>query len=160
MRRALLLAILLAIQSFPVHALSCLRPEPLATYRAAEQAREPFVVLYGTLDFDADLMPPYTSDIPIDAPIPVPATFTGRGLTDAGFTHRLEASPITLRPECAGNWCGGTAPETPSLIFAEVSKQGWIVTLGACPFWLFSNPPRDVLDTIARCFAGEACPVP
>jgi len=158
--RLLATALLLLAQTLPASALSCLRPDPLATLRAAQDTPEPYVALYGTLDFDAALMPPYLSGAPLEAPEPVFATFSGRILGQDGFTHVVGEHPITLIPECAANWCGGTEPAIPSLIFAEVTEQGWRVTLGACPFWLFSNPPRAILDSVATCATGGECTAP
>ena len=160
MIRLLATALLVLAQALPAGALSCLRPDPLATLRTAQDAAEPYVILYGTLDFDTALMPPYLSGVPIETPEPVAATFSGRALGRGGFSYIVSENPITLVPECDANWCGITEPATPSLIFAEVTEQGWRVTHGACPFWVYLNPPRAILDSIATCATGGSCTMP
>ena len=103
MRMALLLAGALAATAAPAAVLTCARPDPLAAFRAAQDSPDSYVVLRGSLDFDAGLIPqpglqtpPGDVGLALGAPemlmAGVPATFQGEGLTPAGW----ERSAVVL----------------------------------------------------------------
>jgi hypothetical protein len=168
--RALLLggALVAATQAA---ALTCAPPDPVRSFRQAQEAPERYVVLDGRLAFDASLMPesgqpvpPYEPppghEPPTGAPDllarPVPARFEGFALGLEGFTRPL-STPVALRPSCAGPWCGSMGPEGTWLLFARETAQGYEVLVGPCGGWAFETPSESVLGQMAACMRGQAC---
>ena len=149
----LALALLAATQAT---ALTCVRPDPLRSFRDAQAAPESYVVLHGTLEFDPAGMPDGgVSQDPAPQPDPVGAAFSGLALGPGGFTRPVQDS-VTLQPTCAGPWCGSIAPGT-YLVFAEVTESGYRVEIGPCGGGAFDEVSETTLARLAACMKGQAC---
>ncbi len=156
------LAFLAVMAASPALALSCLAPDPLRSFQEAAAAPETYVVLLGRLDFDPALMPEggYQDRQDGDDPAPVPARFQGQGLGPGGFAPS-SVGALTLRPTCAGPWCGSVEPAGGEwLLFARQVPGGWEVEVGPCGGMIFERPAQAVLDRLAACMGGEACEAP
>lgn len=148
------LVVLALLVPAPALALSCVRPDPLVALAEAEASPDSHVVLRGRLDFDEGAMPaPVSEGAP--APEPVAARFEGAGLGRAGFAIPIVAK-VTLRPVCAGPWCGSVPTGEAWVIFARVADEGYEVEVGPCGGALFRDEP-GVAEAVAACHAGGDC---
>jgi hypothetical protein len=157
MIRALLIVVAL-LPATEAAALSCLRPDPLRSFREAMAAPETFHVLHGRLSFDASEMPQGMSERTTPDPAPVDAQFDGFALGPEGFTTPVEAS-VALQPTCAGPYCGTFSPGE-ALLFAQVTEAGYLVEIGPCGGGAFDGVPPATLDQLAACLRGGACGTP
>jgi len=137
-------------------ALSCLRPDPIDTFHRVAAAEESYYVLYGQLDFDAGALPGLVDQRRVLEPEPIPARFTGKGLTRSGFDADYSAA-VDLQIRCAGPWCGSANAGVDAVIFARVDDGAVTVEVGACGGTIFENPGQPVLDMLASCMRGERC---
>jgi hypothetical protein len=150
------LAAALALGATQAAALTCAPVDPIQGFRDAQAAPETYHVLHGELSFDPGDMPQGgTAEDPEPSPEPVAARFSGFALGLEGFTRAVEA-PVTLRPTCAGPWCGSIAPGT-WLLFAQVAEAGYVVEIGPCGGAAFDQVPEATLGALAACLRGEAC---
>ena len=78
--RQLALAGLIAVIAGQASALSCMPPDPVAAFQRASDSTSTYYVLYGTLDFDARLLPKGNGTNAVAEPAPIPAFFRGNGL--------------------------------------------------------------------------------
>jgi hypothetical protein len=140
----------------PAMALSCLRPDPAATFQSASASTDVYVVLRGSFAFDAGLMPAFDGN-PVDTePAPVAALFSGNALGPDGFTLPYETE-LLLQPSCAGPWCGGLVPTGDAIAFARDNGEGvYVIDLGPCGGSVF-EPTDDTVATIVQCMTGGAC---
>ena len=151
-------AAMAALSAGPALSLSCVPPDPVATFVKAEQSEDAYAVLYGRFDFDASLMPDF-DDRPTEEDIsPVPATFSGMALDTDGFTIPY-TTDLWIEPTCAGIWCGSMAPADNVLAFVRDRGDGtYALDLGPCPFWVHFDPSQEVLDKMTACLNGaEEC---
>ncbi len=152
----ILLAVALAMISGQAQALSCIRPDPIETFKRVAAAPESYFVLYGELTFDEDLLPPGTRDISTPVPGPISANFAGTGLTKQGFTSSY-VSPVTLDIQCVANWCGSARSGGDALYFVEATDPPVTMVAGACGGMIFPDPSQAVLDMLTSCMQGGAC---
>lgn len=147
--KSLVLACMVSLIAGQATALSCMRPDPTASFARASASDDTYYVLYGTLDFDASALP---QDVENRArqPDPVPAVFRGNGVSKTGFNLRLDV-PVTLQSVCAGPWCGTTQPNTPALIFARVRDDQIVVEIGPCGGQVFLEPSQADLTAMTQC---------
>jgi len=154
------LAALVAIAAAPgpAAALSCLRPDPVATFQSAAESSDSYAVLYGSFDFDGSLMPGFDNEQQLEEIAPIVAEFTGRALGPDGFTIRYETE-LWLQPSCAGPWCGGMQPSDNVMAFVRDRGDGsYELELGACPYWVFFDPTQAERDHMQACLNGaQAC---
>ena len=144
----------------PVQALSCLMPDPVATFLQAAESSDSSAVLYGDFDFDPSGMPSFDGRTEPENVPPIPARFDGAALTSGGFTLPYETE-LWLQPTCAGPWCGGMHPADNVLAFVRDRGDGtYELELGACPFWAYFDPSREVLSQMTACMNGAASCVP
>ncbi|MEM9786562.1 MAG: hypothetical protein AAF801_08675 [Pseudomonadota bacterium] len=154
--RSILLASSFALLAGQGHALSCIRPDPIATFKQLAGAPENYFVLYGEMIFDEGLLPPAVSDLPVAAPDPIPAQFRGKGLTRQGFTSDY-ISPVTLEIGCAGPWCGSARSGGGAIYFVEAKDPPVTMVAGACGGRIFTDPSQAVLDMLVSCMQGGPC---
>jgi hypothetical protein len=154
--KQILLAAALAMISGQAHALSCMRPDPIETFQQVAAAPESYYVLYGELTFDETLLPPGVLDNQARSPDPIPAQFSGKGLTQQGFTSDY-VSPVTLQISCAGPWCGSARSGGNAIYFVEATNPPVTMIAGACGGRIFEDPPQAVLDMLTSCMQGGAC---
>ena len=148
-------AIVLALIAGQAAALSCMRPDPVRTFKQIEDIPTPYYVLYGTLDFDASKQPRGVINKERN-PAPIPAQFSGFGLNTNGFTTPYNAQ-VTLQPTCAGPWCGSQTPDVKSLFFAKVEGDSVTITAGPCGGTAFADPSAAMLADMTACMNGN-CP--
>lgn len=157
MTRIALIATAALSAAGPAHALSCLRPDPAATFRFAAEAEETYVVLRGSFAFDEKAMPEFDGMTAPDDPPQVIALFDGMALGADGFTipYRTE---LILQPQCLGPWCGSMTPAVDAVAFARDNGQGvYVVDLDPCGTTVFNDPTPAVIDTLTDCMAGGPC---
>ncbi|WP_458791882.1 hypothetical protein [Yoonia sp. MH D7] len=133
-------------------ALSCLPPDAVQTFNTLSADEANYFVLYGALDFDTEKQPQGVVNEPRN-PDPVPARFTGKGLTETGFDNDF-IRDVTLQPLCAGPWCGSAAAQVPSLIFAKVAGDNIIIEVSPCGGTIFPEPSPATLENMTACMAG------
>uniref|UniRef100_A0AAN0NKK3 Uncharacterized protein n=1 Tax=Yoonia rhodophyticola TaxID=3137370 RepID=A0AAN0NKK3_9RHOB len=78
MKSAILATCFLAIGSQAV-ALSCVRPDPIATFQTVAAAPEPYFVLLGVLETGDSKLPPSIRNGGEGEPEPISGYFRGRG---------------------------------------------------------------------------------
>jgi len=141
----------------PALALSCLPHDVARTYAHAAEADAPYIVVHGTLSFDADLLP--DTDMRDQRKPPhtlIPARMTGQALTRDGFEQPFDRE-ITLDVQCFGPWCAGAVPGIDHLGFLERRETGYVLALDPCGGMAHPEPTPDMLQRVLRCFQGGAC---
>lgn len=128
------------------------------TYGEAADSETSYVVVHGTLDFDAAQMP--VTDLSAQPPGPggttLPATISGKGLTKDGFETPFETS-LTLAAECAGPWCAQAEPGVEVLAFVEKDGDSYRLVLGPCGGMVFQSPTPEDVTRVVACHQGKAC---
>ena len=137
-------------------ALSCLPSDPVRSFIELDVAPENYIVLHGTLTFDESGLPPFVQDGPVSDPAPITADFTGKGLTEDGFTADY-TGPVVLQVTCAGPWCGTPQSGLDSVLFVATDDQPFVVTAGPCGGRLFHEPTPETLADLTTCMQGGAC---
>ena len=154
--RAVFLAMLLVVISGPATALSCMRPDPVATFQRLAAAPESYFVLYGTLVFDETALPQGTNDFAPAAPDPIPARFVGKGLSQSGFVTAY-VSDVLLQVTCAGPWCGSARSGGEAIYFVPASDPPVTMMAGPCGGMIFDDPKPEVIEMLTSCMQGGAC---
>lgn len=156
--KATALALSFAAVAGQAAALSCIRPDPIATFNRVAAAPEDYYVLYGTLTFDEGALPAGVSDKAFaDAtPDPIPAFFRGKGLTREGFVSDY-ISPAVLQVSCAGPWCGSARSGVDAVYFVRADTDPVQMEAGACGGMIFEEPGQDVLAALTACMQGGDC---
>ena len=130
-----------------------IRPDPLQTFAQIAAAPEDYYVLYGTLTFDQSAVPKGLRDVTEPMPLPIPAQFTGKGLTQDGFTSDF-VSPAQLQIGCVTNYCGTAQSDVMALYFVRVDQTPITMTADPCGGMIFPEPTRAVLDQMTACMQG------
>ena len=152
---ALCAALLIAGEAM---ALSCLPHDIKRTFTQAHEAEEVFIVVHGTVSFDADLLPKTDlEDQMVPESTDIPARIEGVALTRKGFGSAF-AQDITLRALCFGPWCGGMTPDIEQLTFLQRTEAGYVLQINPCGGMAFPEPTEGMLDTVATCFRNGSCP--
>ncbi|MEL6681447.1 MAG: hypothetical protein AAFQ09_02235 [Pseudomonadota bacterium] len=154
--RTTLTAVVLAVMGNDALALSCIRPDPISTFKQLAAAPESYFVLQGELTFDESALPPSIRDVSGDAPTPIRAQFNGLGLTKDGFTATY-VSPVTLEISCAGPWCGSARSGGDAIYFVEATTPLATVLADPCGSRIFAEPSQDTLNTLVSCMQGGPC---
>ena len=156
--RALSLMMTAALLTAAGHAqaLSCMPPDAVRTFNELDTAAEDYIVLHGTLTFDESALPPFVQDDPVTDPAPITAEFTGKGLTEDGFTADYTGS-VVLQVTCAGPWCGTAQSDVAAVIFVLADEQPFTITADPCGSRLFPEPTAETLADLTTCMQGGAC---
>lgn len=152
MTRALLLVAALAAS--PVGALTCAPPDPVTSFHRADAAPERHRALVGTLSFDDAALPPPANEAPPSLP-DVPARLDGAAILPNGGSPG--SFGVTIRPTCAGSWCGWIPSGESWLLFVREEREALVVEVGPCGGWAFMDPTQAQLDAVTACLRGEAC---
>ncbi|MFZ3581602.1 hypothetical protein ACOI1H_05440 [Loktanella sp. DJP18] len=139
--------ILLAGQA---QALSCLAPDPLASFTNASASDMPYLVLTG------DLATPSATGVTEPQPTTRTAQLTGFELTADGFTVPFDGE-VLLDVTCAGPWCGALPASGPIVAFARIDGPVPVIEMSACGGWLFADPDQATLDHLTECMNGKTC---
>ena len=134
------LALILALCATEAAALSCMRPDPIATFNRLSDDPAEYYVLVGQVAFDAGLLPKGVVNAERN-PDPIAARFVGRGLTKSGFNATYVAD-VTLQPVCFGPWCGQATPGVEQLVFAKVTESGVVIEADPCGTTVFAAPDK------------------
>ena len=156
MIRQILIAGLLAATGGQAMALSCLRPDPIATYKQLAAAPESYFVLRGELTFDETALPPSVGQNDTVAPDPIPGQFVGTGLTKEGFTADY-VTDVLLQVSCAGPWCGSAQSGVEAVWFVPFSDPPATLQADPCGTMAFYQPTEAVIEMLESCMAGDAC---
>lgn len=154
--KSLILAMSLIALGGQTMALSCMRPDPIATFQRVAEAPEAYFVLYGQLTFDESALPAGVSQNAVREPDPIPGQFVGKGLTSRGFTNDY-ISPVNLQIGCAGPWCGSARSGVDALYFVRADEPPVTMQAGPCGGMIFEEPDQATLDAITACMQGGPC---
>ena len=154
--KSIFIAMLLTTFGGQAFALSCIRPDPIATFKQVAAAPDSYFVLYGELTFDEGRLPSGVSDNQMREIDPIPAQFRGKGLTRQGFPTDY-VSPAMLEIGCAGPWCGSARSGGNALYFVKAADVPVTMVAGVCGGMIFQDPSVAVLDMITSCMQGGAC---
>ncbi|MCT4554516.1 MAG: hypothetical protein N4A53_07505 [Pelagimonas sp.] len=152
------LALALALCATQASALSCLQPDPVRAFNAAETDEADWIVVQGQLIFDETQLPHRDVETQhLDLPATqIPALLRGTALTQNGFTRAFDRE-ITLEVQCFAVWCGGAASNTPYLAFLKREKDQLTAYADPCGGKLFPEPARKDLNRVTACFQGKRC---
>lgn len=154
--KQIILALCLTALAGQAAALSCVRPDPVATFNRLANAPEGYFVLYGELTFDEDALPAGMGQGRADAPALIPAFFRGKGLQRDGFTSDYIA-PAELLVTCAGPWCGSARSGIDAVFFVRADSDPVQMVADPCGGMIFADPSQDVLDMLTTCMQGGTC---
>ena len=154
--RKIILSILLTSLAGQAAALSCMRPDPIALFNEIAEQETPYFVLWGTLDFDETLLPESFDNDRIGDTAPIPAQFSGLGLTGGGFVGPYDV-PAQLQIQCFGPWCGGAADGMEAIFFVPASDSTITIYADPCGGRVFPDPAQDVLIMLESCMSGGTC---
>lgn len=140
------------------NALSCIPPDPAASFQRAAESEDSYAVLLGTFRFDPITLPGMeeTND-PTYQPPSAMARFSGQGLAANGFGRTADRD-VVIQPLCFGPWCGNMAPDLPTLAFVKVGPDGgYTVEVDPCGGWVFPDPGPEMIRAVEACMRGETC---
>ncbi|WP_375688697.1 hypothetical protein [Pseudooceanicola sp. LIPI14-2-Ac024] len=140
----------------PALALSCARPDVTRSFQEAAAAETAYVIVHGTLDFDAAALPEQDLTQPGPESTPVAARIEGLALTPKGFSIPFD-QPVTLDVQCLGPWCAGAEPGSDVLAFVERDDTGFTLRLSPCPGTAFFAPSAADLQRVTACLQGRNC---
>lgn len=157
MIRSALLALAVSVPQ-AASALSCLPYSVESAFVQADEADESYVVVRGSLSFDARKLPKVDLERQGDTPpmTLIPAKLTGKSLTQAGFVVPFDRD-VTLAVACFGPWCAQVPHKTDVLAFVERGREGYVVSTNPCSGFLFAAPNPAMIRAVRACFAGKAC---
>ena len=157
MIRALVVLLALCAAS-PSFALSCQRWNTADAYKTAAEARERYIIVIGTLSFEAAALPKASQARPNDTPpmTRIPARLRGTALGTKAFDIRYDQE-VTLDVSCLGPWCGRVAPDTELIAFVERTDAGDRVQISPCAGWIFVNDIPARRRQILACHTGGTC---
>lgn len=152
---AVLVLVMLPVQ---LAALSCAPWQVEDAFTRANDSDAGFTVVYGTLTFDTQRLPPPNLDQRglSSADTNIPAAISGKSLTRWGF-RRAFTSPVNLTVSCVGPWCAGARSQAPTLAFLEHVEGQYVLRAQPCASMVFQNPTRAQLRRVRTCFSGGTC---
>ncbi|SFS21027.1 hypothetical protein [Yoonia litorea] len=156
MIRLLITTVLCAAFATQSVALSCLRPDPIETFKRLAAAEESYFVLRGTLTFDEAALPPSVGDNDMAQPDPIPGFFVGSGLSKQGFTTDYVGN-VLLQVNCAGPWCGSARSNVEAVWFVPFSDPPAILQADPCGSMTFFEPTDAVVTMLESCMADGTC---
>ncbi len=135
-------------------ALSCMAPDLVRTMEDAKASEKLYHIFVGEVTLISKRELPRT-DIPPDwlgpdgdfpKPVRAKMRFDGYSLARSPRADQpLSGFPLDVETRCAAHWCGGLPPQGEMIIaFVEARpEQPPILSLHACPQWVFSTRPGD-----------------
>ena len=154
--RKIILSIVLTSLAGQAAALSCMRPDPIETFKRLAEVPEPYYILHGTISFDESLLPQGFDNNRISDPDPIPAQFSGVAMGAEGFTIPYN-QPASLQIQCFGPWCGGAVDGMEAVFYVPASDPPVTLLADPCGGMIFPDPEQDVLEMLESCMAGEPC---
>lgn len=150
MKHIILTTTLCALTATQAMALSCVKPDVANAFKGAMASDLNYVVLKGTFAFT----PPAKTQKPQAETIE--AEFSGRLLTDQGFTQQV-AAPLTINLTCAGEWCADMSPNTSYVTFVENRDSKLVLDVSPCYALTFKELPIEEIKRLENCAQGGAC---
>lgn len=156
--KRIFLAVALACAPVAATALSCMPHSVEAAYLEAQASDAKFVVVRGSLDFNARKLPKvdYNNQQATPDLTRIDAKLTGMSLSDAGFNTPY-SKPVTLAVSCFGPWCASVQQGSEVLAFVELGAQGNVIATNPCGGYLFGTPTPKMIRAVKSCFAGKTC---
>lgn len=154
--KSALFAVIFAVMPQIALALSCMPYGVQDAFVEAQSAKEQFVVVHGTLEFNAKQLPPRDMSNQQPEDTVLNARLRGRSLSLTGFTNSYE-KPVTVVLSCAGPWCAQAEAGADVLAFVALGPDSNIITDGPCGGYLFARPTAQMLRDVTGCFRGESC---
>ncbi|MDA7423792.1 hypothetical protein [Thalassococcus lentus] len=153
-----LLFSLAVVLASPAFGLSCLPPDIASDFKYANDSEDIWVVVEGTVRFDEKKLPKVNMKRQDKTPphTDIPARFKGKSLSDTGFDRRFE-TPITLRIQCFGPWCGGASSGANYLTFLKKEKGSYVMMADPCGGMTYPGGSDDLRKKVLSCFQGKAC---
>lgn len=129
-----------------------------AAYLQADADDARFVIVHGTLNFDAGELPDggvanLLSTVPSTR---IEATLSGEALSQKGFSTPFNR-PVMLDVACYGPWCAHPQQGHDVLAFVKLGQGSAVVATDPCGGYLFNSPTSKMIRAVKRCFAGKAC---
>ncbi|MEP2891570.1 hypothetical protein [Tateyamaria sp.] len=151
------LIFILMLLPLPAFALSCVPHSVANAYIQAANAKEAYLPVHGTLDFDLNRLPQTDWENQQATPNKtlIPATFQGTALRARGKPVPVEIN-LTLEVRCAGPWCPSPKPGD-TLGFLRETAEGYVLSTNACGGFLFGQPTKAQVATMQNCLAGRHC---
>ncbi len=151
MTKRIILALFASLLATQASALSCLKPDVAKAFNEASSSDLTYVIVKGSFAFTAP------ERVTTPEPQTLEAQFTGRLLTDAGFTQSVTA-PVTLDLICSGDWCGTLEPQTDYIAFIENDNNERLVfSVDACGSLAFKQPTQEDIKRVENCAQGGQC---
>ena len=148
-----LAAVLSVMIASEAHALSCRRPDIVASYNGHAQSNESYVVVRGKFHF----APPPKQPVRNDAKeVTVNARFEGVALSRRAFDTSF-TRPLKITFACSGPWCGSVKPNTEAIAFVEQTDAGLHLFEGPCMWSVFYEPTKEQTDRLLLCHARGIC---
>lgn len=152
------LACILSLLATPALSLSCLPPDPVRDYQAADTADTRWGIAVGRLDFDENRLPKvdWKRQDAVPPQTDLRATMVGHALDPSGYNTVFQAN-VTLRVLCFGPWCAAPKSGARYLAFIKHENGKRVVQADPCGNWLYINPRREDLDRVHKCLVGGPC---
>ncbi|MEH6739216.1 MAG: hypothetical protein V7695_11820 [Sulfitobacter sp.] len=156
--RGVIIAALVAVTPVSATALSCTPHSVEVAYQQADADDAHFVIVRGSLDFDAGELPKggvenQSRTVPLTQ---IKATLSGRALSQKGFSTPFNKS-VTLEVACYGPWCARPQIGHDVLAFVELTQDGGVIATNPCGGYLFNSPVPKMISAVKSCFAGKTC---
>lgn len=138
--------------------LSCAPWGVTDAYRAAAKSDAPYVVVRGTLRFDAARLPrgDHTGQTRTPPRTVIPAEIEGVALGPSNL-RVAKAYKLRLVVQCAGPWCARPkAGDT--LAFIRRDGASYVLEATACGAFLFSKPSAEETRAVQTCLNSGPCP--
>lgn len=143
----------------PVHALSCLPPDPVALYRNAVESEQAYWIVRGRIMPLGPVALPEPGDVGSGTDVSearTSARLTGLGMQLDG-SFRPFAREVVLTLTCLGPWCAGPPDEKQEYFVAvEADRDAPVVRVGPCYGDLVPYS-EDGLARLLACVRGEEC---
>lgn len=147
----LTLALLLPVQAL---ALSCMRYGVTDAYLDARDAKDRFLVVYGSLALDETRLPrSHQANTP--ARTVLPGHVHGAHWLGKGRSHAFDAA-VEVEINCAGPWCPRVNAGT-ALMFLQETSTGYRLSASACGGFWFKTPMDAQITAVRDCLNGRAC---
>lgn len=142
----------------PVLALSCMPHGVTDAYHEAAAAKERYVIVTGTLQFDPRKLPKVDFERQDETPPStlIPGQIRGQILDRRGFLQPF-SQPVTIDVQCFGPWCAILKNGAPYLAFLQKSEDGYSLATNPCGGFAFTNPTGEMLRQVKICFNGGLC---
>lgn len=135
-------------------ALSCIRHGVTDAYRAAADSDAAYVVVRGTLRFDANDVPRSHQSAQERKAIAAQIEGVALGPNGQRAVRRYE---VQLEVRCSGPWCAEPRPGD-ALAFLRREGKHYVLEDAPCGAFLFNRPRAEDMRAVQACLDGKPCP--